>query len=96
MRATEQLTSQEMIQFTRGLDANYFLGEGDYATFIETHLMPPLAGVRGGEEMRAPATRERARVPRARGKGATQMKQRNDWPELSTALTCWRYTREAY
>ncbi|GMP27647.1 hypothetical protein CsSME_00003542 [Camellia sinensis var. sinensis] len=48
-----------MIQFTRGLDANYFLGEGDYVTFIETHLIPPLTGIRGGEGMRAPAMRER-------------------------------------
>ncbi|GMP54494.1 hypothetical protein CsSME_00019654 [Camellia sinensis var. sinensis] len=48
-----------MIQFTRGLDADYFLGEGDYATFIETHLMPHLTGIRRGEGVRAPAGRER-------------------------------------
>ncbi|KAL7254093.1 hypothetical protein ACSBR1_008482 [Camellia fascicularis] len=39
MRATESLSSQEVINFTRGVDADYFLGEGDYATFIQTHLM---------------------------------------------------------
>ncbi|GMP44788.1 hypothetical protein CsSME_00013568 [Camellia sinensis var. sinensis] len=74
-----------MIQFTRGLDADYFLEEGDYVIFIETHLMPPLTGIRRGEGIRAPATRERARVPRATGAR-----------KLPTALTCWRYTGETY
>ncbi|GMP24169.1 hypothetical protein CsSME_00001532 [Camellia sinensis var. sinensis] len=83
MRATEQLTSQEMIQFTRGLDANYYLGEGDYATFIETHLMPPLTDIHGGEGIRVPAMRERVGVPKA-----TRAR------ELPTALTCWRYIED--
>ncbi|GMP97657.1 hypothetical protein CsSME_00045825 [Camellia sinensis var. sinensis] len=49
-----------MIQFTRGLDVDYFLEEGDYATFIETHLMPHLTSICGGVGMRGPATRGRA------------------------------------
>lgn len=48
-----------------GLEANFFCVEGDYATFIQTHLMPPLTGVQGGEEARASAVRGGGRGARA-------------------------------
>ncbi|GMP72253.1 hypothetical protein CsSME_00030352 [Camellia sinensis var. sinensis] len=92
MRATKRLIFQEIIQFTEGLEANYFRGEGDHVIFIRTHLMLPLTGNRGSEGAGAPTARERARVPRvtratrAHGRGATQVGQRTDWPELPTAL----------
>ncbi|GMP99157.1 hypothetical protein CsSME_00046744 [Camellia sinensis var. sinensis] len=79
--------------FKGGLEADYFRGEGDYSTFIRTHLMPPLTGIRRGGEARASTARERARVPRAtratrtHGGGATQAGQRTGWPELPTTLT---------
>ncbi|GMP40097.1 hypothetical protein CsSME_00010669 [Camellia sinensis var. sinensis] len=98
IRVTE-LSADEVIQFMVCLEVEYFRVEGDYATFIQTHLMPPLAGVRGGEGVRAPATRARRRVTRAsraRGRTASQARQGTEWPELPTALTCWRYTGEAY
>ena len=38
VRTTESLSFQEMIQFTGGLDADYFLGKGDYLIFIQKHL----------------------------------------------------------
>ncbi|GMP40999.1 hypothetical protein CsSME_00011253 [Camellia sinensis var. sinensis] len=52
-----------MIQFARGLDIDYFLEEGDYAIFIETHLMPPLTSIRGGEGMRAPVAKREPEYP---------------------------------
>ena len=58
-----------------GLDVDFFQAEGDYAAFIQTHLMPPLTGVHGAEEARAPVVRARLRVTRAsraRGRGAPQ------------------------
>ncbi|GMP47176.1 hypothetical protein CsSME_00015055 [Camellia sinensis var. sinensis] len=64
MRATKRLTFQEMIQFTEGLEADYFHGEGNYSTFIRIHRMPSLTGIRGGEGVEAPPARGRARVPR--------------------------------
>ncbi|KAF5933525.1 hypothetical protein HYC85_029696 [Camellia sinensis] len=57
------------------------------------------ADVREGEGARAPAARARpraTRVAKARGREASQVRQRTDWPELPTALTCWQYTGEAY
>lgn len=71
-----------------GFDADYFRAEGDYAAFIRTHLMRPLTDVRGGEEARALGARERPRV--------TQARQRTNWPELPTTLTCWQHTGDAY
>ncbi|GMP40368.1 hypothetical protein CsSME_00010842 [Camellia sinensis var. sinensis] len=74
MRSTESLSVEEVIQFMVGFDVDFFRAEGDYAAFIQTHLMPPLMGVRGAEEARAPAASARARVTRASracGKGAS-------------------------
>lgn len=34
MRITERYTMQEMIDFIRGWDANFFRLEGDYTAFI--------------------------------------------------------------
>lgn len=97
MRATESLSSQEVIDFTRGVEANYFLGERDYATYIQTHLMPSLTGIhaRGGRVADAPST-SRARAPSDRARGVPSTRQSFGWPELPTELTGWRYTREAY
>lgn len=53
-----------------GLDADYFKTEGDYATFIQTHLKPPLIGACGGEGARALTAREVRRATRARARGA--------------------------
>ncbi|GMP23912.1 hypothetical protein CsSME_00001352 [Camellia sinensis var. sinensis] len=99
MRATDKLSAKEVIQFMVGLEVEYFRVEGDYATFIQTHLMPPLTGVRRGEGVRALAIRGRRRATwasRACGKGAPQARQGIGWPELPIALTCWWYTGEAY
>ncbi|XP_028088182.1 uncharacterized protein LOC114288794 [Camellia sinensis] len=91
MRSIDSLSTEEVIQFIVGLHADYFRVEGDYAAFIQTHLMSPLTGAHRGEETSAPAARERPRVTpasRARGRGASRARQRTDWPELPTALTC--------
>lgn len=58
MRETHRLSVDQVIQFMVGLETEYFRAEGDYATFIQTHLMPPLTGIRGGEG-REPQVRER-------------------------------------
>ncbi|XP_028060208.1 uncharacterized protein LOC114263818 [Camellia sinensis] len=41
-----------------GLDTDSFRVEGDYTTFIQTHLIPHLTGAHGGERARALAARE--------------------------------------
>ncbi|XP_028074675.1 uncharacterized protein LOC114277057 [Camellia sinensis] len=82
-----------------GLDADYFRVEGDYATFIQTHLMPPLTSVRGGEGAGAPAVRERgreAKATRTHGRRDSQTRQRAGWPKLPTSLTCWGRSGETY
>ncbi|GMP90465.1 hypothetical protein CsSME_00041583 [Camellia sinensis var. sinensis] len=99
MRSTDSLSVDRVIQFMVSLEAEYFRVEGDYMVFIQTHLMPSLTGVRRGEGVRALAARAGPRVTRAaraRGRGASQARQRTGWPKLPTALTCWRYIREAY
>ncbi|GMP54659.1 hypothetical protein CsSME_00019746 [Camellia sinensis var. sinensis] len=99
MRATEKFIFQEMMNFTRGWGANFFLVEGDYTPFIQTYLMPPLTGARGGEKVRAPSARESgrgARATRTRSRRDVQSRQRTKWPELPTTLTCWQHTGEAY
>ncbi|XP_028118967.1 uncharacterized protein LOC114316515 [Camellia sinensis] len=61
--------------------------------------MPLLTGIHGDEEARAPVVRERPRVTRAsrtRDRGASWARQRTDWPELPTTLTCWRHTGDVY
>lgn len=75
-----------------GLDIDYFRAEGDYTTFIQTHLTPPLTGAHGGEEVRAPAAREVRRVTmvtKARARGAPRERQRARWPDFPATLTCW-------
>ena len=47
MRSADGISTEEVIQFMVGLDADYFRAKGDYVAFIRTHLMPPLTGVRG-------------------------------------------------
>ncbi|GMQ01912.1 hypothetical protein CsSME_00048367 [Camellia sinensis var. sinensis] len=42
MRSVDSLSVDAVTQFMVGLDADYFSAEDDYATFIQTHLMPPL------------------------------------------------------
>lgn len=46
MRATESLSPQELTDVIRGPDADRFIGEGDFTTYLQTYLMPPLAGAR--------------------------------------------------
>ncbi|CAL5332178.1 unnamed protein product [Camellia sinensis] len=90
MRAIEKYTMQEMIDFTRGWDVDFFRVEGDYIAFIQTYLMPSLAGARGGERSRVPAAGERGRgvgATRAHGRRGSRARQRTRWPELPTALT---------
>ena len=62
MRTADSLSAEAIIQYMVGLDADYFRAKGDYATFIQTHLMPPLTSARIDEEARAPTVRERPRV----------------------------------
>lgn len=98
MRATYKLSVEEVIQFMVVLEADYFRVAGDYATFIQTHLMLPLTGVRGGEGVRAPAARERgrgARATRTCGRRDSGARQRTGWPELPTTLTYRGYFGEA-
>lgn len=65
MRSADSLSIDRVIQFTVGLEAEYFQVEGDYAVFIQTHLMPPLTSVRGGEGARAPVARMGPKASRA-------------------------------
>ena len=61
-----------------GLEAEYFRDEGDYAVFFQTHLMPPLTGVRGGKGTTAPIVKmgpRATRAARAYGRGASQARQ---------------------
>ncbi|GMP24638.1 hypothetical protein CsSME_00001835 [Camellia sinensis var. sinensis] len=58
MRIADCLPAEAIIQFIVGLDADYFGAEGDYATFIQTHIMPPLTGVRAGDAAGAPLAGE--------------------------------------
>jgi len=66
MRLANSVSVDAVTQFMVCLDADFFRGEGDYMTFIRTHLMPPLTWTQGGERARAPVAREMARA-RARG-----------------------------
>ncbi|XP_028092162.1 uncharacterized protein LOC114292407 [Camellia sinensis] len=99
MRETHRLSTEEVIQFMVGLETDYFRVEGDYATFIQTHLMPPLAGVREGEGARAPTTRKRGRgtkATRSRRRRGSDERQRQGpgWPELPTSVTYQRRSGE--
>ena len=77
-----------------GLDVDLFRMEGDYATFIQTHLMPPLTGIRGGEGARAPTARGRGRATRSRRRRDPEARQETGWPELPTTLTYQRRSGE--
>ncbi|GMP36388.1 hypothetical protein CsSME_00008531 [Camellia sinensis var. sinensis] len=86
----EKYTLQEMIDFMRAWDADFFLVEGDYTAFIQTYLRPPLTGARGGERARAPTMGERGRgagVTRTHGRRGSGTRQRIGWPELPATLT---------
>lgn len=99
MRAIEKFTFQEMIDFTRGWDVDFFWVEDYYTAFIQTYLMSPLTSTRGDERARASAARGRdrgARATRIHGRRDSQTRQRTGWPELPTTLTCWRHTGQAY
>ena len=79
MRVIERYTTQEMIDFTKGWDANFFRLEGDYIAFIQTYLMLPLIGVCGGERARAPVIRDRAggsKASHAHDRRGPQVRQR--------------------
>ncbi|GMP36168.1 hypothetical protein CsSME_00008376 [Camellia sinensis var. sinensis] len=65
-RLVFELFTDQVIQFMVGLNTDYFRMEGDYATFVQKHLMPPLSGVQGGEGARAPAERGKGRATRSR------------------------------
>ncbi|GMP34606.1 hypothetical protein CsSME_00007405 [Camellia sinensis var. sinensis] len=91
-----ELSADQVIQFMVGLDADYFRMEGDYATFIQTHLMPSLTSVRRGEGARAPAARGRGRATRSRKMRDPEERQETGWPELPTSLTYQRRSRETY
>ncbi|GMP84207.1 hypothetical protein CsSME_00037823 [Camellia sinensis var. sinensis] len=93
MRIADNLSVDEVTQFMVGLDVDYFRVEGDYTTFIQTYLMPPLIGARGDKGGEA---RMAARATGARARGAPREGQRTHWPELPTALTCWQHTGAAY
>ena len=88
MREAHVLSTNQVIQFIVGLEIDYFHAEGDYATFIQTHLMPPLTGVRGGEGARAPATRGRGGATRSRRRRGPEGRQETAWPVLPATMTC--------
>lgn len=99
MRITERYTMQEMIDFTKGWDADFFRLKGDYTAFIQTYLMPPLTGTRKGERDRAPAAAERAggsRATQAHDRRGSQTRRRVGWSELPTTMTCWGCSGETY
>ncbi|KAL7162058.1 hypothetical protein ACSBR2_042520 [Camellia fascicularis] len=54
MRIADSLLVEAIIQYMVGLDTDYFQGDGDYTTFIRTHLMPPLIRVHAGDTTDAP------------------------------------------
>ncbi|GMP85730.1 hypothetical protein CsSME_00038774 [Camellia sinensis var. sinensis] len=90
MRVTERYTMQEMINFKRGWDADFFRLEGDYTAFIQTYLMLPLTSAHRGERARAPTIGERAggsRASRAHDRRGSQTRQKARWPELPASLT---------
>ncbi|GMP45566.1 hypothetical protein CsSME_00014047 [Camellia sinensis var. sinensis] len=58
MRTADSLPVEVIIQFMMGLDIDFFRAEGNYVMFIQTHLMPPLIGVRAGEAVGAPVAGE--------------------------------------
>ncbi|XP_028090384.1 uncharacterized protein LOC114290642 [Camellia sinensis] len=87
IRETHRLSEDEVIEFMVGLDADHFLMEGDYVTFIQMHLMPPLTGVRGGEGARAPAARRRGRAIISRRRRDPEARQETGWPELPTTVS---------
>lgn len=71
MRITDRHTEQEMIDFTRGWDADFFWLDGDYIILIQTYLMPPLTDAHRGERDRPAAAAEReggSRVTQAHGR----------------------------
>lgn len=96
MRETHRLAEDEVIEFMVGLNVDHFRMEGDYATFIQTHLMLPLTGVREGEETRAPVARGRGRATRSRRRGDPEMRQETGRLEFPTSLTYQRRYGEAY
>ncbi|THF97261.1 hypothetical protein TEA_008089 [Camellia sinensis var. sinensis] len=90
MRIADSLSVDAIIQFMVGLDADFFRGEGDYTTFIQTYLMPSLTGAHTGNGVGAPMAGEATQATRAHTRGALPVGQTTRWPELPTVLTLYR------
>ncbi|GMP62927.1 hypothetical protein CsSME_00024839 [Camellia sinensis var. sinensis] len=88
-----------MMDYTIGLDSDFFRDEGDYTEFIQTYLMRPLASARRVERERPAAPVGGAGAPRvtqARDRSGSQRGRRGEWPELPTTMTCRGQGGETY
>ncbi|KAL7181420.1 hypothetical protein ACSBR1_040329 [Camellia fascicularis] len=84
IRIVDSLSTEAIIQYMVGLDADYFRGEGNYTTFIRTLLMPPLTGVHAGDAVGA------LQEAKAGIGGAPSNAQATGCPAIpTTILCCW-------
>ncbi|GMP28619.1 hypothetical protein CsSME_00004086 [Camellia sinensis var. sinensis] len=106
MRSTERLTPEEVDVAMLGTNVVLLLEEGEYATYRQMYLMPPLTGIRTPTRRAAgasPLSRvwaadmpSTSRVDTSRGE-AEQIPpipltyQHAGWPDLLTELTGWWY-----
>lgn len=75
MSIADSLSVDTVIQFMIGLDVEFFREKGDYATFIQTYLMPALMGAHLGEGAGAPVAGEVAQATMAHTRRAPPVGQ---------------------
>lgn len=92
-------TSEEMIDYTIGWDADFFRDDGDYTVFIWTYLMRPLASARRGKRERPAASVGGvggSRATQAHGRSDSRREEKAEWPDLPTTMTCRGRAGETY
>lgn len=89
MRTADSLPVEAIVQYMAGLDVDFFRGVGDYTTFIQTHLMPPLTGVCAGYAAGAALAGETAHAAKADIGGAPPTVHVAGWPAIPTTIPCW-------
>lgn len=81
----------------RGADADRFIRDEDYTTYLQTYLMPHLIGVRAHMgRIDDIASSSRAQAPRGGARKMPHTRHSVRWPNRPTELIGWRYSGVPY